>query len=210
MNNILIFVLSLLISESALTQHSTSVKIPVGGNSWVNPDDRNAERITNEGWQNWKNANAVFSTYIKVNKIGSLKVYGLLSVPQGISKLRCTIGRQSKEVTVSGNSKQEHLFGEWNIEQAGYIKIDIAGIEKTGELFAILNELHCSGTAINQQTAYVMNNDGNYFYWGRRGPSVHLNYDIPKDRDIEWFYSEITVPVGQDPLGSYFYGQWIW
>jgi hypothetical protein len=118
--------------------------------------------------------------------------------------LRCTIGRQSKEITVSGNSKQEHLFGEWNIEQAGYIKIDIAGIEKTGEFFAILNELHCSGTAINQQTAYVANNEGNYFYWGRRGPSVHLNYDIPKDRDIEWFYSEITVPVGQDPLGSYF------
>jgi hypothetical protein len=42
------------------------------------------------------------------------------------------------------------------------------------------------------------------FYWGRRGPSVHLRYEVPKDQQCEYAYSEITVPKGYDPIGSYF------
>lgn len=45
------------------------------------------------------------------------------------------------------------------------------------------------------------------FYWGRRGPSVHLSYETP-DKDIQWSYSEITVPEGEDTIGSILYGQW--
>lgn len=41
------------------------------------------------------------------------------------------------------------------------------------------------------------------FYWGRRGPSVHLSYETP-DKDIQWSYSEITVPEGEDTIGSYY------
>jgi hypothetical protein len=52
--------------------------------------------------------------------------------------------------------------------------------------------------------AYVPNNEGNFFYWGRRGPSVHLNYPIADTEKIQWFYSELTVPPGQDKIGSYF------
>jgi hypothetical protein len=43
------------------------------------------------------------------------------------------------------------------------------------------------------------------FYWGRRGPSVHLNYEIPPNAgDAAWFYNEITVPKENDVVGSYF------
>ncbi|HVS96543.1 MAG TPA: DUF3472 domain-containing protein, partial [Puia sp.] len=107
--------------------------------------------------------------------------------------------------------------------------------------------------------AFVPDNKGNFFYWGRRGPSVHLNYAIPASdetasspvgapsstprstdaslvsprstdaslvsprstdaslvsprsadhtpappRSVEWFYNEVTVPVDQDVIGSYF------
>jgi hypothetical protein len=51
---------------------------------------------------------------------------------------------------------------------------------------------------------FVRGNEGNMFYWGRRGPSVHLRYEVPKERPLRWAYSEITVPIGQDPIGSYF------
>lgn len=40
-------------------------------------------------------------------------------------------------------------------------------------------------------------------HFGRRGPSVHINPQKP-DGDMEYFYSEIFVPTGQDVLGSYF------
>src|SRR5699024_6604038 len=56
----------------------------------------------------------------------------------------------------------------------------------------------------NSSIKYVKNNEGNFFYWGRRGPSVHLTYQMPKDSQAEWFYNEVTVPAGQDTIGSYF------
>ena len=42
------------------------------------------------------------------------------------------------------------------------------------------------------------------FYWGRRGPSVHLSYTTPENTDILWFYNEITVPEKEDVIGSYY------
>ncbi|WP_372645954.1 DUF3472 domain-containing protein, partial [Ancylomarina sp.] len=43
------------------------------------------------------------------------------------------------------------------------------------------------------------------FYWGRRGPSVHLSYTVPEETgDIRWFYNEIEVPEGNDVVGSYY------
>jgi hypothetical protein len=43
------------------------------------------------------------------------------------------------------------------------------------------------------------------FYWGKRGPSVHLTFSSEQKSDsIKWFYNEITVPDGNDVIGSYF------
>ena len=43
------------------------------------------------------------------------------------------------------------------------------------------------------------------FYFARRGPSVHLNFKVPEEvTEVEWFYSEIMVPQGEDVIGSYF------
>jgi hypothetical protein len=44
-----------------------------------------------------------------------------------------------------------------------------------------------------------------YFYWGRRGPSVHLGYEVPAHASsVHYFYSEINVPEGNDVIGSYY------
>lgn len=50
----------------------------------------------------------------------------------------------------------------------------------------------------------MKNNEDNFFYWGRRGPSVHLSYPFADNIQAEWFYNEITVPVTQDVIGSYY------
>jgi len=49
---------------------------------------------------------------------------------------------------------------------------------------------------------YVTNNFS--FYWGKRGPSDHMSFTLPSGKTSEWFYNELTVPVGFDPVGSYF------
>ncbi|WP_276500734.1 DUF3472 domain-containing protein [Terrimonas pollutisoli] len=183
----------------------TTIIVPVGGNSFVTVKDANSnERVTDEGWKNWKSNKAIFSTFIKVEKAGTLKLSALINVPKGKSKIRCVINDEVKVMNVTENNGRKYI-GEWIISSPGYVKINMQGISKTGDLFAELKEFYMSGSAIDGRTAYVKSNEGNYFYWGRRGPSVHLNYDISQaGNEIEWFYNEITVPIGGDPIGSYF------
>lgn len=196
-----------LATTTAFAQPVTAkITIPLGGNSWVTVKSKNrTEKVTNGGWQAWQHKDAVWSTFINLRKTGKLKISAVLNVPAGVSRLKWTINGISKTITVKGKANKEYKIGEWDIVQPGYVKIDAQGISKTGGLFANATELHIEGTSIDEQTAFVKNNEDNYFYWGRRGPSVHINYDISgvKD-DIEWFYSEITVPVGNDIIGSYF------
>lgn len=179
--------------------------MPVAGNSWVNTlSGKSTEKVTDKGWENWKDIDAVWNTYIKLATAGTFKIKVLLTVPDGESRLSFSIAKQVHAVTVSGKDTLYDL-GVWNITQPGYIKIETRGLKKDGDVFADVKELQIEGTAVDSNTIFVKNNEGNFFYWGRRGPSVHINYNLPEaENNIEWFYNEITVPVGSDPIGSYF------
>jgi Domain of unknown function (DUF3472)/Domain of unknown function (DUF5077) len=181
------------------------MQVPLGGNSWMHSTIKNnTEAVTDTGWINWQHAETVFSTYINLAKTGRLNLTAILDVPQGKSTIKCTINGITKLFNAEGAAKK-YAIGVWEIQQTGYVKIDMQGVSKTGKLFATINELTVSGAAVNDQTAFVKNNDDNYFYWGRRGPSVHLNYNLPDSTDnIEWFYNEVTVPRGNDVIGSFF------
>lgn len=195
--------LYLLLAINSSSQSGAEVIVPAGGNSWVTPDSLE-ERITAAGWENWQNSNVVFTTYIKVSQPGSLKVKAAIEASEGESKLQCTIAGKGKTIKVSGN-KKEYMIGEWHIRQAGYVAIQMSGISRTGPGFGKLTHFIVSGSCIDEETAYVKNNEDNYFYWGRRGPSVHLSYDINEaGREITHFYSEIEVPEGNDVTGSYY------
>ena len=182
------------------------IRIPLGGNSWVTARSQNGyEQVTDKGWVNWQYSDAVFSTYINVKKAGTLKLSAVLQVQGGESTLQWTINGISKVINVSGTADKEYAIGEWRISQAGYILITAQGLSRTGNLFADVSNLYIEGTSTDSTTAFVKNNEGNYFYWGRRGPSVHINYDVAEVNDeVEWFYNEITVPPGNDVIGSYF------
>ena len=208
--NKLIYIFILLVSMIGFVVYGQKgpqkTTVPLGGNSWVTVKSKNGlEKVTNNGWENWQHTDVVLSTYIKIPKTGALKISAILNVPAGGSQLKWTIDGISKIISASGTANKSYEIGEWKIDKPGYIKIDAQGISKTGELFANVSELEIEGTAADGQTAFVKNNEGNYFYWGRRGPSVHINYDLTEvNDDIEWFYNEITVPAGYDPIGSYF------
>lgn len=111
---------------------------------------------------------------------------------------------QSKEIDVQGDILTSYALGEWNIAKPGYVKIRLQGLAKTGRVYAEATDFGLSGEAVDEQTAFVRTNDGNFFYWGRRGPSVHLNYPMPAGVEAEWFYNEVTVPIGNDVIGSYY------
>lgn len=183
---------------------SLSVIIPVAGNSWAFPESKPSQ-VSGKGWMHWNDPQTKFSTYLSLNRTGRIKVSAHMRVPEGESTIACSVNGITKNITAKGEKSQLHLLGEWEINATGYVRIEIAGIAKEGPLFAELTDLYVQGSAVSPETAFVRNNEGNFFYWGRRGPSVHLRYDTREAGDeTEWFYSEITVPEGNDIKGSYY------
>ena len=82
--------------------------VPLGGNSWVTARSKNGdEKVTVKGWRNWQYGDAIFSTYIKVQKAGSLKLAAVMHVPGGESTLQWTINGISKTINVSGTADKE-------------------------------------------------------------------------------------------------------
>lgn len=188
-------------SEPQASAHDPNRQIvPIGGNAWV----ENGGAITEEGLVEWSDQGTVCTAYVWVNQPGVFKISLLLDNRGEEETVRVTVAGKSAEVVVAGNLQKEYFAGEWRVGQPGYIPIYIQGISKSGADFGVLSALGISGTAVSAETAFVKDNLDHYFYWGRRGPSVHLNFNTRGIENIEWFYSEITVPHGNDVIGSYF------
>src|SRR5258708_32708787 len=197
--------------------------IPIGGNTWSNRSTGGS--VTNEGIVEWTDPATSFTLYFRVTQPGPLHVWLNLCVPSGKSRIRVSPGKTQgtgatggagtsrdegmtggagKEMEVTGAALQHYDAGNWVIPDTGYQSIRIQGIRKSGATFAKIQSIEIEGAALKGQVSYVPNNEGNFFHWGRRGPSVHLNYTLPAGIHAEWFYNEVTVPEGQDIEGSYF------
>ena len=177
---------------------ANKMMVPIGGNTWT----VNGATINNNGLSDWTSSTTSVQTYIYLSQSGSLHL-SINMNPAGKNILKITIQGLSKELTVEGEKESEYYVGKWENVQQGYVKIEMQGVSRSANSFGTISSLGISGTAVNNETAFVKDNNDNYFYWGRRGPSVHLKYTLPSS-DITDFYSEITVPEGNDVIGSYF------
>ncbi|WP_443945456.1 DUF3472 domain-containing protein [Pedobacter sp. AW1-32] len=197
-------ILPIVFCSVGLHIRAQSISIPLGGNAFSSKHNERNRTVTNKGLENWTDATEQFTVYLRVSKPGSI----ILSVKDisvtGKSTLQFAIGKEAKKVIFNPNQQIQNLVGTWTIKDTGYVALKIKGLEKTGSSFPSISAIQVSGTAIDQNTAYVKDNKGNFFYWGRRGPSVHLNYLQPENIQAEWYYNEVTVPVENDVIGSYF------
>lgn len=191
------------VSRSTVPAANT-VTVPVGGNTWSSGKDKRSGSVTNSGIQNWTEDTIQFSTYVRVATPGVFRLG--LTGKTGDANSVISVNALGKSVQVKLPSGEFSAVdaGEWRVKDTGYFMITLAGVKKTGNVFADISALQLSGSAINAKTTFVKNNEGNFFYWGRRGPSVHLSYTMPANTDAEWFYNEITVPKDNDVIGSYY------
>lgn len=186
--------------NSGVFHDSNKQTIPVGGNAWMD----NGGILSETGLADWSDPQTVCTIYMRITKPGMLKISLLLHPQAGKTNLKVSLFNNSKTVAVEGNTQKEFFAGEWQVTEPGYIPISVQGISRFGESFGVLSAIVVSGGAVSPELSFVRSNEGDYFYWGRRGPSVHLNYNTRKLDNIEWFYSEVTVPKGNDVMGSYF------
>jgi hypothetical protein len=180
----------------------SSVQIPTKGNSWVtNIITDNEKMISDSGITNWTNTGSIIQTYFRLEHTGPINVAIRAKVKSGKSKILCSLGYKSIEISFSNSALDTIYIGTFNILKTGYQSLKMKGLTKSGYSFAEISDILISGEATGGKVNYVKDD----FYWGRRGPSVHLRYDIPDGaKDIVWFYNEVTVPEGNDVPGSYF------
>lgn len=180
---------------------SNSDTILFAGNAFVTKaDNTSTEKITEIGLENWTSNKAIISCYFKVNTTGVLNIFLLVKDANQDSEIKTTVLGKSYNIKIQSN-KTNYFICTTNVKDTGYIRVDMEGIKKTNECFPYNPSLVISGSALAIPPTYA--NDKENFYWSRRGPSCHLNYTTPKE-DIEYFYSEIMVPKGEDKIGSYF------
>ena len=181
---------------------SDTTTIPLGGNTFIEPKGIANDAISENGITTWSSEKSVFNIYFKNEKTKSCALYIALLPGEFSSKIRCTLGEQSQVVQLTKFQKNPVFIGNFALT-AGYQKLVLEGISKETNSFAAISSLIILTNAPGE-FSFVKDNIDNRFYWGRRGPSVHLSYTMPMEKNVKWFYNEVTIPVGLDPIGSYF------
>ncbi|WP_242111824.1 DUF3472 domain-containing protein [Luteimonas aquatica] len=183
----------------ALAQEAVSV--PLGGNAYLTRSTPSAQEvITETGLHEWSSKRTVVSVYFSVPQAGELQLAleGALAGANR-SKVKVTVGGRSLPVDLFGAESAVFPVGSFTVDRPGYVKVDLQGVSTDGGYFGDISALRIAGSAA---AGAVFADDPENFYWSRRGPSVHLGYQAPAD--TEYVYSEVTVPEGQDPVGTYY------
>ena len=178
--------------------------VPMAGNTFRTAPAPGGRGVRRSGVLAWSDQQARYSTFFRVDRGAKLRLSLRARVLEGPSKIEVLAGNKTFRVELEGADFATKEIGHLGVSKAGYVRVEFRGLERTGKGFAEIRELIVASENEGLKLDYVRTNKGGMFYWGRRGPSVHLRYDVPRGRDLKYAYSEITVPKGEDPIGSFF------
>ncbi|MGK5051852.1 DUF3472 domain-containing protein [Janthinobacterium sp. RB2P8] len=171
--------------------------VELAGNAFITSADKGAV-IGEHGLAGWSNPATVASAYFRVAGAGPVQVALDASLADGgNSTIRVKINGKPFDVKLAGKARRTYAVGTVRVPAAGYVKVDLQGLTRAKATFGEVAALTVTAGA----TLNYANDPANY-YWSRRGPSVHMGYTVPAN--TEYFYNEMTIPKGQDTIGSYF------
>ncbi len=145
----------------------------------------------------WKDPHTTVAWYGQIRSTGPLHVALRLQLPVGErSTLRMRVnGRALPAKEIVGTSAPMTVsFGTITVADTKAFRFALTGLKKSGATFGDLDALLLTGAA-TQNALFNLTPQ-------RGAPSVHLNYPIPQDAKVEWFYNEVTVKT--DPIWSYY------
>ncbi len=201
---LLLLILVLSLSQQIDSQNQSKVfttTIPLGGNVYQ-ITGKEQETIDENGICSWKENETEFAVYFSSMVSTKVTLHLDLQKQAENGSILVDAAGQTKSLRLKKGTVGQVLVGTVSLKK-GYNVVRLKGIRKKGENFAKISNIvleQVEKTAFN----YVKDNVDGRYYWGKRGPSVHLSYSLPKDRIIKWFYNEVTVPEGEDPVGSYY------
>jgi len=179
-------------------QYSQTVSL--AANTWVlGKPEQSSQLVTEQGIRGWQQHDDVLALYLYFRHTGRLQLALSGQVAAGQSQLELSLGEQRQTVTLKAGPFSKQRVADFNVSQLGYQRIELRGVSSQSAEFASLDSAHLAGPAA-EGVVFIKDD----VYWGRRGPSVHLSYQLPDTATSQWFYNEMHIPVGQDPVGSYF------
>lgn len=194
--------------------------VPFGGNGFLSTKDDSSEGvvITRCGISNWISSANKISLYFHSEYPGRALTALRLSVPDGCSTISVAwsyYDEKSKGYKSIGETQQLVIQGpKFHLENcgiitfpvAGYLKMELFGVRKTGAVFAAVTDalFLSENFSLLEEMRIRFVADPEDFYFGRRGPSVHLAFPLDETSNVEYFYNEIYVPKSQDVVGAYY------
>ncbi len=179
-------------------------EVPLGGNAYLTKQaDGSTDKVDARGISQWKDPTSGFSIFFRVDRAALLNLSLRIKVPAGTSVIRAAVADNRIEKSITAAGFQDISLGPVTVKAPGYVRLDLSGVSKQGSTFGEVSDLLVESLTEGLVLDYVKDAQENRFYWGRRGPSVHLGYQTPKGMDFEYFYNEVTVPKGYDATGIY-------
>ena len=178
--------------------------VPVAGNAYLAEPDGGKRLFTRVGTMNLTDPGRVFSIYVRFDRPTTVGVSVRGRADQGAAKLVMRAGDQSLTTEIENQSFSESSLGEIKVARTGYQRFDCWLSPESKHSGIELSDLILEPSDDAVTLDFVKTNTGNMFYWGRRGPSVHLRYEVPDKVDLRYCYSEVRVPKGKDTIGSFF------
>ncbi len=193
-------------SQEKKAEKDTSPKIEIGleGNAYITDTiqsvwQRRQRRTREDEYSIPMIPGRKVSVFFRVNATGKMHVYLRAKSENPVS---LKVGKDALYHSVNVDAEMNEVFcGTFKINKEGYQRIDVERSFSNSLGRIDLYELIVSGNAVNDKEMNYVHDFSTHF--GQRGPSVHLNYTLPEVA-TEYFYSEITIPKGNDVVGSYF------
>jgi hypothetical protein len=172
------------------------IPIPVNGNSWyVGNTAKDVSPSANYATLDTDTLRTYFSIKQRCNI--SLAIVAKTDAEEII--LDAIFGNSKTSIEITSTSYDTIPIGRFTIDHPGYQHLDLVNRSEANEIE--ITHILIGGDFQESNLNYVKDE----FYWGKRGPSVHLTFSPEEKVDsIKWFYNEITVPEENDVIGSYF------
>lgn len=186
-----------MVGGNVIAQQTKTYDIPLVGNAFeVGHKEGSSSTVTKVNALISPQTKNVTKTYFKVLGTGNVNIQ-LKGEAKNDAQLNVGFNKKTKKYNWKSTDKTISV-GTFAISKPGYVSVDLSGLK--GEI--PITDLIVSGTAVDNGIIY--SNDPQYYYWARRGPSCHLAYEIPTEKNVSYYYNEIVVPKDADIIGSYY------
>ncbi|WP_074241562.1 DUF3472 domain-containing protein [Chitinophaga niabensis] len=187
----------LAIANLSFAQKAQNAPVTLPGfTAYAVPEENGVDISGRNGVVKWTDSTNAVNFYFHTSHPGSLKL-ALQAKSDAPAKIRVTLNGVEKIISIPNGTDYTSIpVLQTKLKDTGFYTISLKGLEKQGAVYADVKSVTLEGSA----TKDIQFNPKSW----RRSASVHLGYTVPDDKKVEWFYGEITVPEGQDKLGTYF------